>query len=356
MKYIEWLNTLYRIIYPCSTIIFFVQMIIMIREKIPKQTEEKEKPAKNTSKNIVLYNLVCTIVLLAIELYLIFQKKNTWLIIVTIIPPILNYCYSTFHSATMLGIIVRSSDEKRMSYKEKASMVMIATVLSFGELFSKKDYLLQAIIGIESKNTYDLLITIYYLWRIYALSFCNCFMLSIPAQLIVKIGRYLSTKTRKLWESIIFYLSSSEMVTTRGFQFAEKVLMFTKQKKLFLWKLLFCLLPLICLVDIAIGIIDMIRYMFCEALLYLLLVIQGVGKVLAKPIMWFGDTSDRKIVALSFRLAMISTLTTIVILNRINPIYKNYESSTAICEFVASVIIIPIVFEGINAIKKRKSQ
>ena len=90
MKYIEWLNTLYRIIYPCSTIIFFVQMIIMIREKIPKQTEEKEKPAKNTSKNIMLYNLVCTIVLLAIELYLIFQKKNTWLIIVTIIPPILN--------------------------------------------------------------------------------------------------------------------------------------------------------------------------------------------------------------------------------------------------------------------------
>lgn len=177
----------------------------MIREKIPKQTEEKEKPAKNTSKNIMLYNLVCTIVLLAIELYLIFQKKNTWLIIVTIIPPILNYCYSTFHSATMLGIIVRSSDEKRLSYKEKASMVMIATVLSFGELFSKKDYLLQAIIGIESKNTYDLLITIYYLWRIYALSFCNCFMLSIPAQLIVKIGRYLSTKTRKLWESIIFF-------------------------------------------------------------------------------------------------------------------------------------------------------
>lgn len=70
---------------------------------------------------------------------------------------------------------------------------------------------------------------------------------------------------------------------------------------------------------------------------------------------WLSELSDKRIVAISFRIALILALICIVVLNRYQPIFRMQEANTSIFEFVASAIIIPIVFEWINSIKNNQS-
>ena len=62
--------------------------------------------------------------------------------------------------------------------------------------------------------------------------------------------------------------------------------------------------------------------------------------------------SDKKIVAVSFRIAIIAALVITVIVNRYDVFVKNVEESTSVLEFIASSIIIPVVFEWINSGRK----
>lgn len=58
--------------------------------------------------------------------------------------------------------------------------------------------------------------------------------------------------------------------------------------------------------------------------------------------------------AIAFRIAMIVSLTSIVAENRFCGLVRNQDSTTAIFEFVASAIIIPIILNGcihINSLK-----
>ncbi len=70
---------------------------------------------------------------------------------------------------------------------------------------------------------------------------------------------------------------------------------------------------------------------------------------------WILDISDRKLVGISFRMAIISALVIMVVSDRYKPIFTLYEESTAILEFLASAIIIPVTFEWINSRTYKKN-
>lgn len=72
-----------------------------------------------------------------------------------------------------------------------------------------------------------------------------------------------------------------------------------------------------------------------------------------KKIYWrFLNLSNRRVVAFSFRVAVLMGLGGTVILNRYQPFVYYEEKSTAVLEFVSSVLIIPIVWEWIKCYKK----
>lgn len=80
-----------------------------------------------------------------------------------------------------------------------------------------------------------------------------------------------------------------------------------------------------------------------------------IKKTLNRISNWILGLSDKRIVAISFRIGIILALVLVVILNRYEPIFKIGDANTAILEFVASAIIIPVVFEWINSIKSNKT-
>ena len=96
-------------------------------------------------------------------------------------------------------------------------------------------------------------------------------------------------------------------------------------------------------------------FLMYTCLFHSLILLQYVCAAFSKLTGVFSKTSDRRLVAISSRIAVILTFSTLVIVNRIAPFFKNIESSTAILEFIASAIIIPVVFEWISSANAIKS-
>ena len=92
-------------------------------------------------------------------------------------------------------------------------------------------------------------------------------------------------------------------------------------------------------------------YELRSAIGYIVTFFRAVKRAIVALVSWELKLSDKHIVAVSFRLALIFALVSIVVLNRYQPVFKEYEESTAVFEFLASSIIIPIVFEWIYSIR-----
>ena len=80
-----------------------------------------------------------------------------------------------------------------------------------------------------------------------------------------------------------------------------------------------------------------------------------VKQTIGRVVTWINNLSDRRLVAVSFRVALIVTLVATVIINRYTPIFREYEPSTEGLEFVASTILIPVIFEWISSMKRKKA-
>ena len=109
------------------------------------------------------------------------------------------------------------------------------------------------------------------------------------------------------------------------------------------------LIPFIIIIDLMYAFISTLFSMLVIApFSYTLVFIRLLKNTFLDFCSWLCSRSDRIIIAFSFRLS---------ITNRITPIFTNNEAYTTILEFVSSAIIIPVIFDGISAMKdgrKRK--
>jgi hypothetical protein len=87
---------------------------------------------------------------------------------------------------------------------------------------------------------------------------------------------------------------------------------------------------------------------------YIFLLLRMLKRTCGKIVVWVGQVSDHRVVTLSFRLGLIAALVITVITNRYAPLLRVYEASTGTLEFIASTILIPVIFEWISAAKTSK--
>lgn len=64
---------------------------------------------------------------------------------------------------------------------------------------------------------------------------------------------------------------------------------------------------------------------------------------------------DDIIISRAFKVAIVLSLIIVVAINRYHPIFIYKEQSTSVLEFVASAILLPLIFEWIQSVSKRKS-
>lgn len=67
------------------------------------------------------------------------------------------------------------------------------------------------------------------------------------------------------------------------------------------------------------------------------------------------EVKDDIIISRAFKVAIVLSLIIVVAINRYHPIFIYKEQSTSVLEFVASAILLPLIFEWIQSVSKRKS-
>ena len=84
---------------------------------------------------------------------------------------------------------------------------------------------------------------------------------------------------------------------------------------------------------------------------YILSLIVLLRNSILKGVLWILQLTTKRAVAIIFRISIILALIFVVAWNRYHPFFRLFDSSTAVFEFIASAIIIPIMFEWIISAK-----
>jgi fructose-specific phosphotransferase system IIC component len=108
-------------------------------------------------------------------------------------------------------------------------------------------------------------------------------------------------------------------------------------------------------VDIILSGANILLSFMSSSVGYIFILARMVKKTLNRIANWLLGLSDKRIVVISFRIGIIMALVLVVILNRYQSIFKLEDANTAILEFVASAIIIPVAFEWISSSNSNKT-
>ena len=167
---------------------------------------------------------------------------------------------------------------------------------------------------------------------------------------IIKIGKRSKGKVRKHILSD-FYAKLINGMSISSQHFLKRTYCKSVDKPLPYQVLIAVISPCLFILDIIVLILMTIKSMLCMMLGVVFLLMRHVVHSLTKAIKWISTLSDKRVNAMSFRVATIVTLTLLVGINRYQPLGWKSEQTTAVLEFIASAILIPILFSWISEYK-----
>lgn len=262
----------------------------------------------------------------------------------------------TYQSFVIIGGVVKASASGKLSTKERAAISVLAYALCiFGDLSIFEDFI-EKIYDYTNVYLSDMLVALIYILIFYLYIFFSCALFYSLTITLINILKSIYDKL--LWKDKIkiignYWVSKIDKpMTTKSVLIAAWEII-SKWDQSINW-IRYLLLPILFVMDIIIMFIVVLVSMINSSIGYIWILVRMVKKTISKLVRWLLNLSDKRIVAISFRIAFIMALICIVILNRYQPIFKEQEASTAILEFLASAIIIPIVFEWINSIRNKK--
>lgn len=345
---VDWLRSIFLFLFPLGCLLSLVHGIIVVRNSEVETPTESSNAAKS-SKMVAAFSTLSGLLVIAFVLCLAFAKAWTWIVLIWGIPALLQQAYSAYSSATVVKAIVTSSDTQKLSYKEKISIILVAGIIWFVETYGVTERIAASLQSIESSNLFDLVNGTFIACRMFAMSFLSCALISIPAEILVMVFRKFSVPVKTCWDGLIAYLAKGSESPVRRNLYTSQCLDWARGQKTCRRVLTYMVVPVVGIIDILAGAAAILYGMLLMTVGHVLFFAKEIGGFLIKPIRLLGEPSNKRIVALSFRVAIVTTLTALVIVNRIDPMFRSMESSTAILEFVSSVIIIPMVFEWISS-------
>ena len=122
--------------------------------------------------------------------------------------------------------------------------------------------------------------------------------------------------------------------------------------KKFWWVFVTALLFVVC---VALYILAMILVAISFLIKCPLYIMKAAGSVIKAAADKLIALPDRKVVILSFRVAVLVALGSTVVINRYQPFLYYEQESTAVLEFISSVLIIPILLEWITSYKTQNN-
>lgn len=279
-----------------------------------------------------------------------------WLVIIAL-PTYLKQIVNTYYSYGIIKKVIRSNDSGKLSSKEQFAIIILAFTLWFFGALKIFEKIIERTYMWTNVYLSDMFVAL-----IYVLAFCLYifFICSLLTELIIRIINIQKKISDKLpWDG---------KIKSFGKYWANKIDKPIAFKSILIlqWEnigkrnlsirwIRYLLLPGTFVLDIIVKLVSILISQFSYSVGYICVLVRMTKKTLNSLLNWLLGLSDKRIVAISFRIALILALLCVVVLNRYQPIFKMKEANTAVFEFVGSAIIIPIVFEWINSVKNNRS-
>lgn len=356
------LENIFKILFPISLIISVVdggKRIFFNPSEINDERDGTDNDKPSWEKNVKLGIILSTIALLITGFVFIIanMKKMYWLILFLGVPTYLERIVGTYQSFGIVEKVVKSDDKGKLSFKERAAINTLAYALWFVGLYQIFEKAIEKIVVCSNAYISDVLIALIYVVAFYFHIFFICSLLPGIVFSVIKslkkIYELLPWKTKiKNWGDL--------WVNKIDKPIGWKSILIWQWKTIGGWKFIvrwvrYLLLPITFILDIILLCVNVLFSFMSSSVGYIFILARMVKKTLNRIANRLLGLSDKRIVVISFRIGIIMALVFVVILNRYQSIFKIEDDSTAILEFVASAIIIPVVFEWISSIKSNKS-
>lgn len=318
---------------------------------------ESVEPNKNNSiwtwKDTIWFfvMIVATILLVSVALFSFWILKTRFLMSVIIISCFLGQIARSIPSAGTVGNIVSGKASKILGINDYISLITLALVVSYANIYGILDKVIEYVDRQTNTILSDWTLLGFYVASIAITTFFICSLALKPLKIIIVLLRKVCSRFSNQKASLIFDKlkkqvngkCSTKTLTVSLIEYS------IKQHTIFC-----CLLRLGVPIAVALDIFRM-TVLFAYGLVVsivwdLMCIILSSEKLIAKIASWILSLSDRNVVAISFRIAVILGFGCTVIINQYQPFLKDKET-TAVFEFISSTIIIPVILEWILSYK-----
>lgn len=320
------------------------------------QNEEKieadaDKDGVKWHQRVRMLILIATIVVYIVFLIALHKYGASWLVFVFALPVYLEYLTGAYRSFRVVGDVIRINGSKaKLSIRELSAINILAYVLWLFDVFWGPEKIMGFAIECQNVIISDLLTMICHILICFIYIFFICSVLATPIIKGVEFLRKTCSKTvnkEKIKEFEDFLEKSRGGKIKEGSYLIEYIENLA-DKNFFVKVLSGVFVPIIFTIDVLLLLVNIGLSIVLSVMKNVIILLRLMKDTFMRMLDWISNLSDKRIVAVSFRLALIIALVITVGFNRYITIFRNYEASTAILEFVASSIIIPIIFEWIN--------
>lgn len=361
----KWISTFIAVLYIYNILFDLISLYRFTSKKNVNNKEQTPNQTSNKDNITVLDNIVfllSIIIYLIIFIYIILNNVFPSLIIICllVVPTALRFLTNSIKASEPIKLIIFGKySNQDLSIKEKISFDII--IGSFFFFFSSyySDKLISYIVSLQvNPILIEILISIFILIYAFGLSFFSIEELMLPIKHIHKLTILISAKFGKdlngKIDQFISYIDDGKFVLAR---FTNRFLSYSKRYKFGLKILLSILfLPYTLIIDIIMGVLLCVFiYFFGIIIAVFLEFARFIGKAIIYLVEKISNIPEHVVIKNTFRVSFILSATVMVILNRFSVFIRCDEAFLSVSEFIASAIIIPLIFEWIYSNDKKVS-
>lgn len=349
----EWISTFIAFLYIYNFVfdsISYISFVCKKKEKTSVQTKNKDKISLI---DVIVFSF--SIIIFFVLFFYLFLNKIfppkivIWLLVV---PTALRFLTNSIKaSGPIKAIVLGKYSNQDLSIKEKFCFDII--IGSFFYFFSNyyTDKVISYIVSLQVNTILiEIMLSIFILIYAFGLSFFAIEELILPIKHIHIISGFITNKYGKRLNKKIDQFISDEY--SRNFvkaKFSNRFLSYSARYKYVIRVLLRILfLPYTLLIDIVFSLF------ICVFVYFFGFIVSGIlefFRIIVKGAIYlvesFTKIPEHLVIKNTFRVSFILSATVMVILNRFSVLIKCDEAFLAVTEFIASAIIIPIIFEWI---------
>ncbi len=350
--FLEVLLLIYNIVAGIAVMIYPFLCPEDQKENADRERETEEKWKSRFSFFMLILVLVTACILIIVSVF----RRIIWIVVPITILMYLERTNQAYASLTVIRETINKKGVDALSKRETDAIIMLTTALMMFNLYKVPQRLVELSMKIPNEIVSDWVTLFVLILMITLISFLIGVLLILPFKAIVRLVKWIKSKNinRRISTLADKYKALQRMIVWDDF-LSVRLIEWTLKKTSFMrifWIILIITIPM----DVCIKMV-----LFCFGTLsvmveYPFIIIRRVGKTIARIVRWLSGISDRKVINIIFRIAFVISISLVVIVNRYDSFLHNIGAGTGILEFIASAIVIPMIFAWVIEYKEETNR